>query len=78
MFNSLDVDKNGVIDYNEFCNLCEEKRRNIDPFEALETRSLSIGHRYKTSDKNNLTLELPTEKQRTHDDDLLSTTTNYY
>jgi Ca2+-binding EF-hand superfamily protein len=33
MFNYLDTNKDGYINYLEFCNLSEEKRRGIDPFE---------------------------------------------
>eukprot|EP00350_Pseudokeronopsis_sp_OXSARD2_P011858 CAMPEP_0170550304 /NCGR_PEP_ID=MMETSP0211-20121228/8368_1 /TAXON_ID=311385 /ORGANISM="Pseudokeronopsis sp., Strain OXSARD2" /LENGTH=155 /DNA_ID=CAMNT_0010856779 /DNA_START=813 /DNA_END=1283 /DNA_ORIENTATION=+ len=28
------LNEDGVIDYTEFCNLCEEKRRNIDPYDG--------------------------------------------
>lgn len=38
IFKHLDQDKNGFLDYNEFCGLCEEKRRNIDPFEYSPTK----------------------------------------
>ena len=34
MFEHLDKNRDGYIHYQEFCNLCDEKRRNIDPFEA--------------------------------------------
>ena len=33
VFEYLDKNKDGYISYSEFCYLCEEKRRNIDPFE---------------------------------------------
>lgn len=36
MFDYLDKNKDSYITYQEFCSLCEEKRRDIDPFE-LET-----------------------------------------
>jgi Ca2+-binding EF-hand superfamily protein len=32
VFDYLDVSKDGVLDYGEFCNLCEERRLNIDPY----------------------------------------------
>lgn len=32
IFQSLDKDKKGYIGYQDFCDLAEEKRRNIDPF----------------------------------------------
>lgn len=33
VFEFLDSNKDGYVTYNEFCQLCEEKRRDIDPFE---------------------------------------------
>ena len=33
MFEFLDKTNDGRIDYLEFCELCEEKRKGIDPFE---------------------------------------------
>ena len=36
VFEYLDKDKDGYIKYLEFCGLCEEKRRNIDPFEMQD------------------------------------------
>jgi hypothetical protein len=32
VFMHLDKDYDNAISYNEFCELCEEKRRKIDPF----------------------------------------------
>lgn len=34
IFKYLDQDEDGLISYNEFCELCEERRRNIDPFKT--------------------------------------------
>lgn len=34
VFNYLDKDRDGSLDYHEFSGLSEEKRRNIDPFES--------------------------------------------
>jgi hypothetical protein len=34
VFDYLDKSKDGVLSYQEFCNLCEERRRKIDPFET--------------------------------------------
>lgn len=31
IFNYLDKDRKGYIDYADFCNLSEERRNNIDP-----------------------------------------------
>jgi Ca2+-binding EF-hand superfamily protein len=36
IFNYLDVSNDGQLSYSEFCNLCEERRRNIDPFQVDE------------------------------------------
>jgi hypothetical protein len=33
----MDKNNDGSIDYSEFCNLCEEKRRNIDPFNPADS-----------------------------------------
>ena len=32
----MDTNGDGHIGYSEFCQLCEEKWRNIDPFEAVQ------------------------------------------
>ena len=32
----MDTNGDGSIGYTEFCQLCEEKWRNIDPFEAYQ------------------------------------------
>ncbi len=34
VFNYIDIDGDGYLMYNDFCELCEEKRRQIDPFEG--------------------------------------------
>lgn len=34
VFNHLDTDDDKCLNYKEFCGLAEEKRRNIDPFDA--------------------------------------------
>lgn len=33
MFEFLDKDNDGTLNYREFCGLAEEKRRNIDPYD---------------------------------------------
>jgi len=38
MFRYLDKDQDGFLLYNDFCELCEEKRRHIDPFESILTK----------------------------------------
>jgi Ca2+-binding EF-hand superfamily protein len=53
IFHYMDNDHNGEVSYNEFCELCEERRRNIDPFqdqEALKSRNKldQTMKRYKT------------------------------
>lgn len=35
VFNYLDKDKDGQVTYTDFCELCEERRRQIDPFESI-------------------------------------------
>jgi hypothetical protein len=34
----LDRDEDGCLKYNDFCEILEEKRRNIDPYESILTR----------------------------------------
>ena len=38
VFDAMDLDKDGCINYHEFCGFSEEKRRNIDPFDSLENQ----------------------------------------
>lgn len=38
VFEYLDKNRDGYIDYHEFCNLTEEKRRGIDPFEQSSAK----------------------------------------
>lgn len=38
MFDYLDKDKDNYLTYNDFCELCEERRRNIDPFDLIVQR----------------------------------------
>lgn len=38
MFNYLDHDGDGHINYKEFCGFTEEKRRGIDPFDADDNK----------------------------------------
>lgn len=40
IFTYLDKNKDGYICYQEFCGLCEEKRRDIDPFEGKTASAL--------------------------------------
>ena len=44
VFNYLDANKDGFIDYNEFTALTEEKRRDIDPFEPSPTLPSQFSH----------------------------------
>ena len=37
VFNHLDKDGDGTLNYAEFCGFAEEKRRNIDPFDAIDS-----------------------------------------
>ena len=34
IFEYLDKDGDGFLSYDEFCNICEERRREIDPFDG--------------------------------------------
>ena len=38
----MDKNGDGVIDYGEFCNLTEDKRKNLDPFENNYTSPSGI------------------------------------
>ena len=40
VFEYLDTNKDGYINYLEFCELCEEKRKNIDPFNSEEANDM--------------------------------------
>ena len=35
VFNYLDKDNDKIITYTDFCELCEERRRSIDPFDSI-------------------------------------------
>lgn len=35
IFNYLDSDRKGYIDYNDFCGMCDERRNNMDPATAM-------------------------------------------
>ena len=46
VFNFLDTNRDGYLDYNEFCGMSEERRRGIDPFDFYGKESnneLKIG-----------------------------------
>lgn len=36
VFGYLDKSRDNQITYSEFCNMCEEKRRDIDPFREYQ------------------------------------------
>jgi len=50
----LDINKDGYITYNEFCGMCEEKRRNIDPFDH-EDALKQINQRYESTKRDLMT-----------------------
>jgi len=35
VFEHMDKDRSGTLNYHEFCGFSEEKRRNIDPFDSV-------------------------------------------
>jgi Ca2+-binding EF-hand superfamily protein len=35
LFKRLDSDGDGYLTYQDFCELCEEKIRDIDPFDSI-------------------------------------------
>jgi Ca2+-binding EF-hand superfamily protein len=37
VFHYLDKDQDNNLSYNEFCGFSEEKRRNIDPYDSIDT-----------------------------------------
>lgn len=48
MFKALDRNGNGDLSYAEFCNLTEERRRGIDPFQsAIDGKSRSAGRNFE-------------------------------
>jgi|TARA_B110000285_G_scaffold227285_1_gene288371 Ca2+-binding EF-hand superfamily protein len=38
VFEHMDSDCDGALNYKEFCGFSEEKRRNIDPFDSLDNQ----------------------------------------
>ena len=40
VFDHLDTDGDGSLSYIEFCGFAEEKRRNIDPFDAIDLQKM--------------------------------------
>ena len=38
VFDHMDQDGDGKLNYLEFCGFSEEKRRNIDPFDSLDNQ----------------------------------------
>ncbi|TNV73715.1 hypothetical protein FGO68_gene1155 [Halteria grandinella] len=41
VFDYLDKNRDGFVSYSEFCYLCEEKRRNIDPFDSSNSAAVN-------------------------------------
>lgn len=35
LFKRIDVDSDGLLSYQDFCELCEERVRGIDPFDSI-------------------------------------------
>ena len=38
VFQNMDHDCDGQLNYKEFCGFSEEKRRNIDPFDSIDNQ----------------------------------------
>jgi len=52
VFNYLDKDQDGFLVYNDFCELCEERRRNIDPFENILNKVRAKQQQQQTMDSS--------------------------
>ncbi len=57
MFNYLDKDRDSYLTYNDFCELCEEKRRQIDPFDSIVDK-VREKQRIQTLTSNNEDMEV--------------------
>jgi Ca2+-binding EF-hand superfamily protein len=44
VFYYMDKDQDANINYKEFCGFSEEKRRNIDPFDSIDTQQRMAKH----------------------------------
>ena len=44
VFKHLDAGRKGYLDYNDFCNLSDERRMNIDPATAMLREYQQNGH----------------------------------
>ncbi|CDW86344.1 ef hand family protein [Stylonychia lemnae] len=75
VFDYLDQNQDGYINYHEFCNLCEEKRRNIDPFDRQEALQ-QMSKNYQ-SQKNNI-LNMTIDQQEQEQLERLSNASQYY
>ena len=56
MFEALDQDKDGYISYNEFCELSEERRRGIDPFDSPHKK---VSLQFYENQRRNLSQTIP-------------------
>jgi len=48
----LDADEDGYVMYNDFCELCEERRRHIDPFVDSVVKQARLKQSQGASEKN--------------------------
>ena len=55
VFEHMDKDRSGTLNYHEFCGFSEEKRRNIDPFDSA-TSGQRPGHTKNTYSTQELVL----------------------
>ena len=58
MFEYLDQDNSRELKYNEFCGICEERRRKIDPYEHSSNGRNNLNHSVIVKDGK---IELPPE-----------------
>ncbi len=59
MFEALDSDRDGYISYVEFCNLSEERRRGIDPYETQNKKDAFNGLGKSRQNMRNRTIDGP-------------------
>lgn len=69
MFEYIDTDKDGQIQYTEFCELCEESRRGIDPYVIEKKLKQANSEQKAISHKSDKSSSRFNRKLRFDDDD---------